>query len=201
MAKPETTEGARKRNAAATRQALLAAAHDRFIRLGYEGTTLRDVAADAGVTLALVKRYFGSKEGLFKAALAATPRFLGREGDTPRDPAALAEALSRQLASNAWPEFSEHPVLMLLRASGDPQVDGQRKQALLDAGEQVLAACDAPHADDAELWLRAQLLIALGIGVAVLRSTVGIQPLQDATADELAAPLRDVVHALLTPTT
>lgn len=194
-------EGPRKRNAAATRQALLAAAHDRFIRLGYEGTKLRDVAADAGVTLALVKRYFGSKEGLFKAALAATPRFLGREGDTPRDPAALAEALSRQLASDAWPEFGEHPVLMLLRASDDPQVDALRREALLDAGRQVLAASGEPHSEDAGRLLRAELLIALGVGVAVLRSSVGLQPLQDATADELAAPLHDVVRALLTPAT
>lgn len=192
-----TADGVRKRNAAATRQALLTAAHDRFIRLGYEGTKLREVAADAGVTLALVKRYFGSKEGLFKAALAQTPRFLGRECDAPRGPHALAEALSRQLVSDAWPEFGEHPSLMLLRASGDPQVDALRRQALLDAGRQVLAAVGEPHSDNSEHLLRAELLIALGVGVAVLRSTVGLQPLKDATADELVAPLQDVVRALL----
>ncbi|MFJ9127774.1 TetR/AcrR family transcriptional regulator [Streptomyces sp. NPDC102340] len=206
MATRGTAEGTRKRDAAATRQALLTAAHDRFIRLGYEGTKLRDVAADAGVTLALVKRYFGSKEGLFKAALAVTPRGLGRDGDSPRDPTSLAEALSRQLASDSWPEFSEHPVLMLLRASGDAQVDALRRQALLDAARQALAASDASdgddaaHGDDTERLLRAELLIALGVGVAVLRSTVGIQPLQGASADELVGPLRDVTRALLTPT-
>lgn len=186
---------ARKRDASATRQALLAAARGRFTRLGYERTTLRDIAADAGVNLALIKRYFDSKEGLFKASLADAPRFLGRAGEFPQGRAALAEVLSRQLSAGAWPEFGEHPVLMLLRGSGDEHVDGLRRQALLDYSQQVLEAADAPQDD----LLRAQLLVALGVGVAVLRSAVGLQPLRDATSDDLASPLRNVVDALLGP--
>jgi AcrR family transcriptional regulator len=178
---------ARRRDAEATRQDLLAAARSRFLRSGYERTTLRDVAADVGVNLALIKRYFGSKEGLFKASLAATPRFL--DGELPRD---LAEALSRQLAGDAWPEFSEHPVLMLLRVSGDERVDGLRRQALLDYSRHVLAAY--PGQKD---LLRAQLVVALGVGVAVVRSAVGLQPLRDATADDLVGPLRDMLDGLL----
>lgn len=50
----------------ATREALLQAAHSRFIRLGYDRTTLRDVAADVGVNLALIKRYFDSKRACSK---------------------------------------------------------------------------------------------------------------------------------------
>lgn len=70
-----STTGRRRRDAAATRRELLQAARNRFIRLGYEATTLRDVASDVGVNPALIKRYFGSKESLFKATIAATPRF------------------------------------------------------------------------------------------------------------------------------
>src|SRR5437868_7385898 len=55
----------RSRNAAETRAALLAAARIRFARDGYEATNLRDIAADVGVNVALISRYFGSKEGLF----------------------------------------------------------------------------------------------------------------------------------------
>lgn len=186
-----------RRDAAATREALLQAARSRFTRLGYDSTTLRDVAADVGVNLALIKRYFDSKEGLFKAALASTPRFLGREGEIPSDRAALAEALSRQLSAGAWPEFGEHPVLMLLRVSGDERVDSLRRQALQDFSRQVLEASGAQ--DDDELLLRAQLVVALGIGVAVVRSAVGLQPLSEATADDLIGPLRDVIDVLLTP--
>src|SRR5688500_882222 len=107
----------RKRDAAATRLALLEAARRRFERLGYDRTTLREVAADVGVNLALIKRYFDSKEGLFKAALAGTPRSVGGPGEFPRDRATLAEALSHQLSAGAWPEHGEHPVLQIGRAS------------------------------------------------------------------------------------
>jgi AcrR family transcriptional regulator len=190
----------RRRDAAATRQALLEAARGRFIRLGYERTTLREVAGDVGVNLALIRRYFDSKEGLFKAALASTPRFLGGEGEFPPDRAALAEALSHQLAGTAWPEFAEHPVLMLLRVYGDERVDSLRRQALLDFSRRVLDASGTPPAqDDEERLLRAQLVVALGVGVAVLRSAVGLEPLRDATSDDLIGPLRDVVDILLAP--
>ena len=49
----------RARNAAVTRAALLVAARSRFAELGYDATSLRDIAADAGVDAALVSRYFG----------------------------------------------------------------------------------------------------------------------------------------------
>ena len=75
--------GRRRRDAAATRQELLQAARSRFIRLGYDRTTLRDVAADVGVNLALIKRYFDSKEGLFKAAVASTPAFWAVKASSP----------------------------------------------------------------------------------------------------------------------
>ncbi len=65
---PERKKNARPRrprNAAATREAILAAATRRFTTQGYERAGVRDIAADAGVTAALVNRYFGSKERLF----------------------------------------------------------------------------------------------------------------------------------------
>ncbi|WP_136726759.1 hypothetical protein [Actinacidiphila oryziradicis] len=79
------------------------------------------------------------------AALASTPRFLGGEGEFPQDRAALAEALSHQLPAGAWPEFGEHPVLMLLRVSGDERVDSQRRHALQEFSRQVLDR-DEPRA-------------------------------------------------------
>ncbi|QUQ64324.1 TetR/AcrR family transcriptional regulator [Kutzneria sp. CA-103260] len=202
MAEGRTDEAEhRRRNAGATRQALLEAGRHRFLRLGYSRTTLRDVAADAGVNLALIKRYFGSKEGLFKAALAGTSRFLNASGDeAPRDRAALAEALGQQLASGTWAELGEHPVLMLLRVSGDERVDGLRRQALEDFSRRVLDAAGSPaELDGRERLLRAELLVALGVGVAVVRSAVGLQPLRDATSEDLVGPLRDVIDALLPP--
>ena len=51
-----------------TRAAILAAAQELFAEQGYERTTVRDVAARAGIDPALVIRYFGGKEGLFARA-------------------------------------------------------------------------------------------------------------------------------------
>ena len=222
----------RPRNAAATRLALLEAARTRFTRVGYEATTLRDVAADVGVNLALIKRYFGSKEGLFKAALAGSPRFLA---GAPHGREAFLETLARQLSADTWPEFDQHPVLMLLQASGDDEVTTLRREALEGAARRILDALGLPSEDQppkphtpegqttettttegrahavptrddvpasnasGSTLLRAELLIALGVGVAVLRSTVGIEPLRAASAEDLSAPLRDVVDALLPP--
>src|ERR1700741_5038936 len=59
----------RKRDADATRAAILAAATTPFARSGYDGAFLRDIAAEAGVDAALINRYFGGKDGLFAAAL------------------------------------------------------------------------------------------------------------------------------------
>ena len=48
---------------------MLESARSRFARYGYDATTIRSVAADAGVDPALVMQFYGSKEGLFAAAV------------------------------------------------------------------------------------------------------------------------------------
>ena len=63
--------GPRKRDAQATRAAILEAARAQFARLGYDRAALRDIAAEAGGDVALIKRYFGGKEALFLEALRA----------------------------------------------------------------------------------------------------------------------------------
>ncbi|MCK9903411.1 TetR/AcrR family transcriptional regulator, partial [Frankia sp. Cpl3] len=63
----------RRRDAARSRQALLAAAADLFAERGYAGTAIRSVGDRAGVDPALIARYFGGKEGLYQAVLAADP--------------------------------------------------------------------------------------------------------------------------------
>jgi AcrR family transcriptional regulator len=59
----------RSRDAARTRDLILRAGQKLFAQKGYSTTGVREVAAEAGVSLALVRRYFGSKEGLLQAAL------------------------------------------------------------------------------------------------------------------------------------
>jgi AcrR family transcriptional regulator len=62
----------RRRDAEATRAAILEAAKVHFALSGYDRAALRDIAADAGADVALIKRYFGGKEALFTEALKAS---------------------------------------------------------------------------------------------------------------------------------
>ncbi|MEH3143250.1 MAG: TetR family transcriptional regulator [Mycobacterium kyogaense] len=69
-----TTEQDRKRpgrppGASDTRDRILAVARDLFARNGFENTSIRSIAAGAGVDAALVHHYFGTKTQLFAAAI------------------------------------------------------------------------------------------------------------------------------------
>ena len=67
-------------DAHATRSRILSGALDLFADRGMTGVTTRDVAAAAGVSLAMVHHYFGSKEGLYRACLESTQDELGGLG-------------------------------------------------------------------------------------------------------------------------
>lgn len=62
------------RNAEKTRTRLLEAAIATFSTASYEAVRSRDIALKAGVDVALINRYFGSKKGLFAAVLNELPR-------------------------------------------------------------------------------------------------------------------------------
>jgi len=66
---PATKKATRQRDAERTRTAILDAAQTLFSTRGFANTGVREVTDLAGVNSALVGRYFGSKEGLFRAAL------------------------------------------------------------------------------------------------------------------------------------
>jgi AcrR family transcriptional regulator len=108
----------RKRNADATRAAILEAAKAQFARAGYDLTSLRDIAAEAGADVALIKRYFGGKEALFTEALKASfpPNFLqGWDRRTfPREIATMMAGPARA------DEARSHTFQFLLRAATSP---------------------------------------------------------------------------------
>ncbi|WNG44356.1 TetR/AcrR family transcriptional regulator [Archangium minus] len=65
----EPKKATRQRDAERTRTAILDAAQTLFSTRGFVNTGVREVAELAGVNSALVGRYFGSKEGLFRATM------------------------------------------------------------------------------------------------------------------------------------
>src|SRR3954453_20292032 len=125
------------RDADVTRQALARAARRRFATEGYRATTVRHIAADAGVNVALIHRYFGSKEGLFEACLNRTVDELG----PPRVPGAmpLEDVIARLVAHVADSPDADDPLqlLLLLRSSGDENADRIRPRTLETFTEQL----------------------------------------------------------------
>jgi AcrR family transcriptional regulator len=70
---------ARRLPRAERRAQLLQAAAAAFLRGGYDGTSMEEVAASAGVTRLIVYRIFGSKEDLYRSVLTAVVDRLGDE--------------------------------------------------------------------------------------------------------------------------
>lgn len=187
---------ARTRDAAQTREQLLDAARIRFARDGYTATTVRDIATDVGVNVALINRYFDSKEGLFEACIFRVEEELGDPGATRATLDGLIQGLLTQVAG---PAGTRAPVqlLLLLRTSGDEKADEVRRRVLRSFAERIARVAGWQPGDDA-LLLRAELVMGAAVGWLYLRSGSGLEPLNSATADDLTEPLRDMIRALLT---
>ncbi|HEX4354063.1 MAG TPA: helix-turn-helix domain-containing protein, partial [Polyangiales bacterium] len=102
----------------ATRARIFAAAKRRFSQHSYEGVGLREIAADADVDAALVIRYFGSKEALFRevAAQAFSPSMLLDKGVAGL-PKRTARYLLGDLDERAW-RAGYDPLRLLLCSIG-----------------------------------------------------------------------------------
>jgi AcrR family transcriptional regulator len=108
----------RKRDAEATRAAILEAAKAQFALLGYDRAVLRDIAREAGIDVALVKRYFGGKEALFTEALKAS---FAPDGMRDWDRASFARDAATKLAGSPHvDEAGTHRFQFLLRAATSP---------------------------------------------------------------------------------
>lgn len=191
------TDLVRSRDADQTRKRLLQAARQRFAHHGYTGTTVRDIAADAGVNVALINRYFISKEGLFEACLRRVVEDLDRPLAGPTSVVDIAETMIGQLVDVA--EDAPLHLLLLLRSSGDERADEIRRRTLESFAEGMATAAGwRPGQPGGEaLLLRAQVALSVAMGVVLLRSSTGLEPLSSASAAELRAPLSDVLSALL----
>jgi len=162
---------ARKRDADATRAAILAAAKKHFARSGYDGAFLRDIAADAGADAALINRYFGGKEGLFAAALKDS---IAPDAISHWDRKAFAHDVAKMMAGHAHQHVERtHAFEFLLQAATNPATAPLLNQAVQErfmgpirewiGGEHVEA--------------RARLLASVFIGLLVER-LIRDEPLQ-----------------------
>jgi AcrR family transcriptional regulator len=98
----------RSRDDPGVREALLEAARALFSARDYRAVSLRQIAAEAGVSPAMVHYYFGDKTGLFDALLDATfSRLLARMREAlaergSADIGALLEILVGTIGAEPW---------------------------------------------------------------------------------------------------
>jgi AcrR family transcriptional regulator len=184
----KATATRRPHDAEASRRALLEAAQEVFESVGYDKATTREIGERAGVDPALIARYFDSKEGLFIAAIAAGS---AEEEGLDFAPQALVGFLLQR-----WDERGHSPIS---RALASPTLtDGAREQISSVVGDRVLLGLVAElrerGAADAEL--RAELLIALTVGVAVTRANGTLETLAATPREDLMATLAPLLDAL-----
>jgi len=184
----------RRRNAAATRLAILASARKAFASRGYDGAGLREIAAGAGVTAMLVNRYFGSKEKLFAevgADAMRDPVIMSAENlASPDFAAALSRALVAVTAPGATPLDG---FLIMLHSSSSPKAAEIGREWIGRGHQSTLeAALKGPLPAE-----RAAVFLALVAGLQVMRQMVQIPALAAADSDQLEALLTPLVRSLV----
>ncbi|MGF1662262.1 MAG: TetR family transcriptional regulator [Kineosporiaceae bacterium] len=176
----------RRRDALATREAILAAAVTAFAQRGYRAVTVRDVARAAGVDPALVVRYFGSKAGLFAEGAGA----VGASGiaEALAGPVAgLADRLADHLAGKEGTDS----LAMLVLSAADP--DGRALLARLAADHlegPVAGSLAAGGVPAGEAAARARAVTAVVVGNALAAVVLGGAPDRDRLAGLLRAAVQ-----------
>jgi AcrR family transcriptional regulator len=179
-----------------SREAILDAARRLFAQRGYDGASMRAIAAEAGVDVALVAHFFGSKAQLLTASV-----------QWPFDPAAEIErvvAAGREHAGEAlarlfvatWDELGAgNPIITLLRSATTEPAAAALTREFLGA---LLLEPLLRRLDSDRPALRADLvacqLIGLGIGRYILR----LEPLAGLPAGDLVASVAPVLQRYLT---
>jgi AcrR family transcriptional regulator len=179
----------------AARDLLVDAARRRFASDGFDRASLRAIAADAGVDASLIRHYFGDKAGLLVATM-----------QLPVDPAELLRSViaagpdglgSRLVAGflGAWDVhhevFSGLIRTTIATADAAPPALDVLRSVVLGSLIDVLEGPDGR--------LRANLVVAQMIGMAVLRYVLKVQPLASTPAEQVVRQYGPVLQALITP--
>lgn len=177
----------RRRDSAASRDRLLAAASELFADRGYDQATSRDIGERAGVDPTMIARYFGGKAQLFIAVLRSL-----EPPDQPLD--LLAPERLRSLIERTG-KRGPGPVLQAaLKPYDNPEA---QDAALAELDHRVLAPLREAFAreGDDQPDLRADVLTAAVIGVILGRHAGTFNHLSKASTEELVTVLQDLLDA------
>lgn len=179
------------------REAVLDSARAAFHTKGYVKTTVKGVAAAAGVAPEVVSRYWGSKERLFAAAMrlpfdpaTAVPELVapGLDG--------MGERLTRTTLDTLSDPESREDLIALFRAGASSARAAAGLQAFL---EESLIDRLARYIGVPDARLRVSLISSYLIGVTVNRYIVRLEPLASMPEDDLVRIVAPTVQAWLDP--
>lgn len=179
-----------------TRAALLRAAREVFADSGYEGTTVRAIAARAGVDAAMVNHWFGGKEGLFAQAVLKLPI------DTQPMVSKLLEGDRNQLGERVIRSFlttwdtscgGVFPALVRSLAGHREAAARLRDFVIKNILGPVVASLRSDNPQ-----LRANLCASQLIGIGLARYVVKFDPLATADVDTVVAAVAPTLQRYLT---
>jgi AcrR family transcriptional regulator len=185
----EVRAGGRKRDAEATRAAILEAAKRQFAILGYDRAGLREIAGEAGVDVALIKRYFGGKEPLFIEALKAS---FAPDRLRTWDRATFAEDVAERMAESAHAgEENTLGFQFLLRTATSPTT----APLLSIAIQERFLAPIREWLGGPDVEARARVLAAIYIGLLVER-LIRNQPLRGREREVFVAQVKGLLETM-----
>lgn len=181
------TNEARRRDSARSRELLLSAAGELFAEHGFDRTTIRDIGRHAGVDPALIARYFGGKTQLYLATVEAERS--EEKLDDLLAPHRLLEVLERADRRGLVPVLQ-----VAVQRLSDPEAEQAARTALRDRLVEPLHRRFTADGIERPL-LRAELMVASVIGIALGRRAGAFDELAAVAADELS----DLIHETFTP--
>jgi len=185
----------RPRGKTDTRNVILAAARRMFADAGYDKTSVRDVAAAAGVDPAMIRHYFGSKAELFRATMGwpFEPAEIAARV-TAGDRSEIGERLTR-VFFEAWeqPE-SRAPLLAILRGAATHDESAHLVRQFIQ-GQVYSQIAASLKQSDAEL--RIDLAMGQLLGIAYLRHILRVEPIASTSVGDLIDRVSPVITAHL----
>lgn len=184
-----------------TREAILQAAREQFADRGYEGATIRAIAAAGGVDPALVHHFYGTKEGLFAAAMqlpfVPSEAITAALADRPAGQPVGAHLVRTALALWDSPGVRDAFVGILRSALTSDQAAAMLREFVTQA---ILApvASLAVDTDPEQTPFRTSLVGSHMLGLALARYILRLPTVAAADADVLAAAIGPTIDRYLT---
>jgi AcrR family transcriptional regulator len=192
-----------------TREAIVEAARAQFASHGYQGATIRAIAAAAEVDPALVHHYYGTKEALFAAAMrlpvvpsevlsaALAADRVGTAGVAPGFGARLVRTALTTWESD---EVKDTFLGLLRSAVTSEQAAAMLREFLTDTilGTIARVSGTGGRASAAEAEYRAAMVATQMLGLGLARLVFRLPAVAGASVDELAASIGPTVERYLT---